>query len=235
MKITFCSEIGIPNRSAAAISTMKNCESFAGLGHEVLLLVPNITYGEIEVDDIYKCYGVEECFAIQRLPWLPIPGRRMLSGLFAAHRSKKQNFDLVYSRSLQASLACTIYGIPTIFESHAPVEDCGLLLHWQLKTLLRSRRFVKMVVITGALKKYYQKRYGIPDHKIQVVPDAGDDVMDVPKISFDSSKLQVGYVGQLFPGKGAEIIMELARICPWADFHCIGGVEEDIAYWRKKN
>ena len=234
MRISFCSEVGFPSRSAESVLTMKNCESFSKLGHEVLLLVPNITYGEIEVDDINKYYGVEECFAVERLSWLPIPGRRTLCGFFAAHRSKKKNIDLVYSRSLQASFACTFYGIPTIFEYHTPVVDAGFIPDWQFKSLIRSKSFIKIVVITGTLKKYYQERYGLADNKIQVVPDAGDDVVDVPKIAFDSTKLQVGYVGQLFPGKGAEIIMELAKLCPWADFHCIGGVEQDIANWRKK-
>ena len=40
-------------------------------------------------------------------------------------------------------------------------------------------------------------------------------------------------MGNLYSGRGIEIIAALARKCPWAFFHLIGGNESDINYWRK--
>lgn len=234
MKISFCSEIGMPSRSAEAVLTMKNCESFVRLGHEVLLLVPDIHEEGIEVKDLHEYYGVQKIFMLERLAWLPIPGRRLLCGFFAALNSRKKKCNLVYSRSLQAGFASTLLGIPTIFEYHTPIVDAGKFPDWQFKQLVKNKNFVKMVVITNALKEYYKKEYAIPADLIQVMPDAADDVTECETIPWDTDKLQVGYVGQLFPGKGAEIIAALAKECPWADFHCIGGVEKDIAHWRKE-
>jgi len=28
-------------------------------------------------------------------------------------------------------------------------------------------------------------------------------------------------------------IMQLARLCPWADLHLVGGMVEEILYWKR--
>jgi glycosyltransferase involved in cell wall biosynthesis len=43
---------------------------------------------------------------------------------------------------------------------------------------------------------------------------------------------KVGYVGQLYPGKGMEIIAALAPLCPRATFHVVGGLPADIDRWQ---
>ncbi|MCK7516000.1 MAG: glycosyltransferase [Desulfobacterales bacterium] len=47
--------------------------------------------------------------------------------------------------------------------------------------------------------------------------------------------LKVGYVGHLYKGKGMEIIEKIAPKLPDIDFHIIGGLEEDINYWKARN
>jgi glycosyltransferase involved in cell wall biosynthesis len=49
-----------------------------------------------------------------------------------------------------------------------------------------------------------------------------------------SDCLQVGYVGHLYPGKGMEIISQLASELQGIDFHIVGGTNSDIAYWRQQ-
>jgi glycosyltransferase involved in cell wall biosynthesis len=44
---------------------------------------------------------------------------------------------------------------------------------------------------------------------------------------------RVGYVGQLYPGKGLEIIRELAAQASWAEFHIVGGQEQTVAQLRQ--
>ncbi len=42
-------------------------------------------------------------------------------------------------------------------------------------------------------------------------------------------RLQVGYVGHLYPGKGIEVVLDLARRLPEVDFHVVGGTDSDLA------
>jgi glycosyltransferase involved in cell wall biosynthesis len=41
------------------------------------------------------------------------------------------------------------------------------------------------------------------------------------------------YVGHLYPGKGVEIVTAMASRMPQADFHVVGGTEEDLALWQE--
>jgi len=45
---------------------------------------------------------------------------------------------------------------------------------------------------------------------------------------------RVGYVGNLYPGRGVEMALELARRLPSARFEVVGGSEQDLDYWRAK-
>ena len=46
--------------------------------------------------------------------------------------------------------------------------------------------------------------------------------------------LNVGYAGQLFKGKGLEIIKALASLHPEIKFHVVGGMPDDIRYWKNE-
>jgi len=48
------------------------------------------------------------------------------------------------------------------------------------------------------------------------------------------NRLQVGYVGSLYYGKGMEIISRIVHLCPWANFHIVGGSEKEIAFWKER-
>ena len=70
---------------------------------------------------------------------------------------------------------------------------------------------------------------------IRVSP-SGADLSDTrpPATLTESAKLNAGYIGSLYPGKGMEIIVELAKRCEWADFHIVGGLPEDIRHWESR-
>lgn len=234
-KIAFCSEVGIISRSAETIFTMKVCEAYANIGHDVILIVPNQKDENIclSKDEVYKYYGVEKIFDIVRLPWPPILGRRMMCGVLAALLAKFRSTDLLHSRSLQAALAASYLKIPCIFESHTPLCETGACSKWQFRQLLKNKYLKRIVVITDALKDYYQQQYNISQDLFTVAPDAADEETETSKeIIWSKGQLQVGYIGQLYQGRGVEIILKLAQNCPWADFHLIGGEEKAIDYWK---
>ena len=43
----------------------------------------------------------------------------------------------------------------------------------------------------------------------------------------------MGYVGHLYPGRGVELIVELAGRMPDLHFHLVGGAESDLERWRE--
>lgn len=239
MKIVYISNSTIPSRTANSIHVMKMCQAFAQHGHEVVLLAPDRKDKNLEanVENIYEYYGVEKCFKVEKLPWLPVKGRGHIYGFLAALKSKFLSPYLVYGRSLTGCYFSSFFKSPVMFESHQPIYDSGRISELLFRRLIKHDTLKYLVVITGSLKKYYEANFTISKDQIIIAHDAADE----PKYQNNGEvdlgnpdRLQVGYTGHLYPGKGMEIIAELAKRCSWADFHIIGGMEEDIAKWKMK-
>ncbi len=69
---------------------------------------------------------------------------------------------------------------------------------------------------------------------ILVSHDAANQNNATPLKLGNTDRLQVGYVGHLYKGRGIEIIASMAQQCHWADFHIAGGMEIDIEYWSNR-
>ena len=75
------------------------------------------------------------------------------------------------------------------------------------------------------------------DKLIMVAHDGADELdKNTSKVDLKqkNERLQIGYVGHLYSGKGMEIISKMAPHCQWADFHVLGGVEDDILLWKSR-
>lgn len=237
MKIVYLSGSLIPSRRANSIHVMKMCQAFVKNGHEVHLLAFGGRGCEPGVDDPYRFYGVNPCFAIEKLPWVQLRGWVSVYAVLAALKAKGLAPDLVYGRVLQGCFISGLLGLPVIFEYHSilPGWLSRRISAWMFSWLIRSKRLKRLVVISGALQRYYQQQYGISEQLITVAPDAADPPRASESLQFaDSGRLQVGYVGHLYPGRGLEIIAGLAERCDWADFHLVGGDDSDVDYWKGK-
>jgi glycosyltransferase involved in cell wall biosynthesis len=217
---------------------MKMCQAFANNGHEVILLTPD-NKRDIEpfVEDVFSYYGVARNFQLQKLPWLKFKGRGYIYGWLAAKAAIKHNTDLVFCRNLVGCYFAALCGQKVVFESHAPVADSGRIIEWLFKKLIMNKKLKNLVVITDALKVYYEERYPGLIGKIQVAPDGADPVsenIEAIELPNKGERLQVGYVGHLYAGRGVELIGELAKRCDWADFHLVGGVQSDVVKWSDK-
>ena len=126
-------------------------------------------------------------------------------------------------------------GLPVLFEAHSTID------HWQglelalFKRLAASPRLLGLVVISEPLRAHYAALFPALSERLLVLPDAADPPGDaVPAALGDRRRLQVGYVGHLYPGRGIELVEGLAQCCPWADFHVVGGADADVAHWRRR-
>lgn len=239
MKIVYISSSTIPSRTANSIHVMKMCQAFAKSGHEVFLLTQD-RKDELEknVPDVYAYYGVYNCFEFMKLPCRNLRIAKFIYGFLAARKAKGIKPDIVFSRDITGALFAAKFGLPVIFEFHMSVaENSGLVPERLFRLLIGSPGLQKMVVITHALKDYYVSRYPQLKSMVQVAPDAADPIPEHVQPAFLSNKgkrLQVGYTGHLYSGRGIEVIFELAKACRWADFHLVGGTEKDICYWKEK-
>ena len=217
---------------------MKMCHAFASIGHEVHLVVPrNAALAPLDDDDAFRFYGVAQNFRIHQVGRLGIPGGRTWFAFKSALRALRLDADLVYGRFLHGCWASTLLRLDVAYESHAPEREISFLSARLMDRLARSPRLRRLIVITEALKRDHLEQHPQATPKIAVVPDAADEIpagTTAIDLHAESGRLQVGYVGQLYAGKGMELISTIAPQCPWADFHIVGGSEADIAHWKKQ-
>lgn len=240
MKIIYISKSIIPSRTANSIHVMKMCQAFSDHGHDVTLLAPDVnSQYEKNVIDVFNFYGTKKNFKIKKLwhPDLKFGAFFYLCSIFFYLFFNKK-FDLVYGRFLHGCYIATIFRNKVIFEAHTPVfkEKIHTLLIFKL--LIKNKYFIKMVVISKALKSIYLENGYLNNTKIQVAHDGADEVKSLnSKIQLLGHKnnLKVGYVGHLYKGKGLEIIASLAKkLDDDIEIHIIGGLEKDINLWREK-
>ncbi len=234
LRIAYCSGSIIPSRQANSVHVMKMCQALAKRGHDVVL---GAIAGADGGDD-FAIYGVERCFRIVKHA---ARGRGILSrARYALTIPGKLRSviepDLVYGRHLLSLSVAARWGVPIVFEAHAAPSP----LERAVEARLFARpNFARLVVISGALRDEYRRLHpALSPQRLVVAHDAADLPATVTRVpaarSPGAGRLQVGYVGHLYPGKGMEVVAALAARMPDVDFHVVGGTDEDIAAWRHR-
>ena len=234
MKIVYIVASIIPSRTANSVHVMKMCQAFASNGHEVDLLIPGKVDKSIKTEDIYDFYGVKKCFKIIRIPSLKFKVGLLFFTFLASLKAKKKNPDLVYTRFLYAAFISLFFGLPTVYEIHTSFEK---RLEKTFFYLMNKNKLKKIVVISNSLRDHFVNKYKIDERNIFIAPDGADSVktgFSSKKVKKDSSKIAIGYVGNLYKGRGIDIIAKIAERCHWAEFHIIGGYPNDVDYWSNK-
>lgn len=241
MKILYIAKTIIPSKAANSLHLMKMCQAFSKNGHDTVLMVLDESKKNIRTEeDVYDFYAVNKIFQISRVK-VPNPrGKRIRYAIFTIlnmlrviplilyHRPK-----IVYGRDLPSCFIAAFIGKTTVYESHFPIWKSSLE-SFLFKLFLKLPRFKRIIVISDALKEVYLQKYGeqIRD-KIYVAHDASDPALPVHGKNL-GEKLNVGYVGHLYEGKGVEVIQGVAPLLSDVDFHIIGGLEDDINIWKSR-
>lgn len=235
MKIIYIGEFPIPTPYANSVQVMKMCGAFAGLGHQVKLIVPKGTGGDNDQDTRSLCdrYAVASPFEVERVS---LPEGRL--GVYAYARNAVKaavadSPDLIYTRSIRAASVAVWRGWPTSFESHMPVE--GRIAPLLLRVASRRGSFQHLVCISERLATYYRDSGQVPLEKIQVAHDGADPCADSEIANrLPNQRCMVGFVGQLFEGHGIGMIVELAVKFPDVEFHVLGGTGGVLEHWRSR-
>ena len=233
MRIHYIADSVVPSRAANSVHVMKMCAALARLGHEVTLVVGRRPELELPEPDPYGFYGVPRSFHLEKLAPSPGYSTKATFAAQATWRSRRERPDLVYTRSLSAGFFSLTAGLDVVYESHTP--EAGFLPRRIYPFVARHARLRTHVVITEALKRYYVETVGIRPDRLRVAPDGADVIRITEELTLGSGeRCQVGYLGHLYPGRGIGLVVELAIRVPEADFHLIGGTEEDIEHWKTK-
>jgi glycosyltransferase involved in cell wall biosynthesis len=228
MRIAYFHGAPLPSRAASTVQVMKMCEAFETLGHSVHLFVPDRPDIESCSENMFEFYGVRRFSEVSRCAWPKLPGRMYISALDMGRRARRIGADLAYCRFLAGAFAAAILGTPVVLEAHRPYSDYSRTEQLLFHHLIGSSKFLYLVAISAALARRLERDAPQLIGKVIVAHDAADVApARVRTGSAAPLRLQVGYVGSLYPGKGIEIILPLAERSPFADFHIIGGGEND--------
>ena len=230
IRIAYISDATIPSRLANSVHVMKMCRAFADLGLEVTLCALK-GYGDYRSP--FTLYGVRKNFKIKYMPKLLYKGPffRSVYFVFSIFRS---SIDLIYTRSLYTMAISSLFGKPVVIEMHAKFINWKITKKLLFKFSLSTGNVKGVVVISEPLRDYFSNMLNINDNQIIIAHDASDLIGEsVTPVSIKNrNRISVGYVGQLFSGRGVELIFDLSKRIPDADFHIVGGFEKDINYWK---
>jgi glycosyltransferase involved in cell wall biosynthesis len=238
MKLLYIANSYIPSKAANSIHVMKMCYAFSQLGHEVTLLTFSSPENEeAEVDDVYQYYGVGKTFTISKIPRRKLKGKMHAFAFEALQFAKKLKPDLVYTRCHIPAVYLSFSSLPFVLESHRPFVDKGGFLGYLFKRIFRSSNLKRLVVISQALKEIFSQLLE-QDIEILALHDAADIPEKLNGVELNwqgrDNTLQVGYFGHLYPGRGVDVIIELAKLNLQTDFHIIGGRLQDIRHWQEQ-
>ena len=239
MKIAYISYSPIPSNMASSIQMMKMCNAFAANGHEVILYAPNIPKKQYNhIDDVYSFYYVKNIFIIKRINFLrnvfKFFSKKFTYSFLVLKDLSKLKPDIVYGRVVIACALAAIVGYKVRLELHNKIPNILDKIFFQI--LLKSKNLEKIVVVTNSLKLYCMDKFNISEEKVAVIPNGADEVTSqgITKNYNYKDRFKAGYIGNLYQGKGMEIISEVAHKMPEIDFIIIGGTKEEIHYWKQK-
>lgn len=235
MRIAYLSESSFPSPKANSIQVIRMCEAFSGLGHDVVLFATR--GGAVDFSDLRFQYDIREEFRIVLLK----RGWHRLSSQSYGYRVSRLvaelNIDLLYGRCPHSLLWCMRLGIPYVLETHSPPRSA---LRMAIEcAILSGRNLASLVVISGSLGFEYQKRFRFLASKRVIVAHDGanlpggspDDASQLNSFPASMQRPRVAYVGSLYPGKGMEIVSELARLTDQFEFHVVGS-NGPLAEWQ---
>lgn len=248
MHIHYLSRSTLISDSANAVHVMKMCDATAGIDYKVTL---HAYAGEGKAADIPAYYDTKHPFSIslhnehksglsgflwalrRALPFLRVGG--LPSFLYAWQRIRpvlKREADMVFSRNIYWMPAIP-KNIPFIFESHTPPQNA--LQKWVEGKLYARPSCCGIVVISEKMREIYETIFPEHKNKFIVAHDGADDpapTLEDIKERVARPLKNIGYVGQLYQGRGVEIIIESARALPHLTFHIVGGKPEMIEGYK---
>ncbi len=255
MKVALIAPTEIPARRANTIQVMKMAQALVTCGHSVTVISP--ASGKLAQarkpgwEELAAHYGLQCPFPVTWLRAAPSL-RRYDYAMRAVRAARKGEFDLVYTRLVQAAAFASLLGTPTILEVHDLPRGRSPSAGVRLFIKGRGRR--RLVAITRALANDLAQQFKIPGPEAGaftvVLPDGVDlerfENLPEPRAArlalhsqatfknIEPERFTAGYTGHLYTGRGAEFMLDLAERLPEVQFLLVGGEPADVERLRQE-
>ena len=239
MKIACITTSIVPSKSANSIQAMKVVQALKQSGQDVRLWVPEFERSDWET--IADVYGLTTEFDVIWLPFSP-KLKQYDFALKAVSAAMRWGADVIYTWALQAAVLGRLRGRTTVMEFHDfPMGRNGPLLF----KLYNSFKGGKLTLCTTrALAEGMEERFKMrfSEDELQIAPNGTEteryaNLPDPEKARKElglKDGFTVGYSGHFYPGRGMELLTEIARLLPEVNFLWMGGRQEDIHPWQEK-
>ena len=218
-KLYYISSSVFPSNAANSVQVIKMCEEFSKK-YRVTLYGKHNTESKCNVDEIFEIYGCKKVFDFDLLS----TNRNLVYSIIIFFKLIFKTNSIFYSRNYFVSALLKLaFKKNVFFEVHTdPIHSpfYNTFLKFAVKYF-----GLKLIAISESLKLICSKYYDISKDRIFVSHDAADArkfKMDINPIK-SNKKINVGYIGSIYQGRGVEIICELALLNPLINFNIIGG------------
>jgi len=223
-KLYYISSSVFPSNAANSVQVIKMCEEFSKI-YDVTLYGKYNEESKVNTDQIFYIYGCSKSFKID----LSNIRKGVIYSISIFLKLILKSNSVFYSRNyFVCALLKLSFKKNVFFEAHTdPIH--APKYHAFFKFVVKYFG-LKVIAISESLKLICSKYYDIPKDQIFVSHDAADArkfKMDINPLN-SNGKINVGYIGSVFPGRGVEIICELAKLNPTINFNIIGG-NNDLA------
>ena len=240
MKIALITNSRIPSLTANSIQAMKVAQALMQLNHDVRMFVPAETE-PVSQEILNTHYGVRFSPPLELLP--SISGLKRLDFIVHAQRAASRfNADLIYTWLPQSAALGLWMKYPVVLEMHADVT--GLMGAWWLRQFWKARGKKTMTVTTSALRVALERTTSLNlENEAVIVAPNGVELERYASLPSPSEArrqlnlsegLTVGFTGHIYPGRGADLLIELAKQMPRVNFLWVGGTPELVSFWRSK-
>ena len=215
------------------------CEALTELGHRTRIFAPREA-PPLPAADLQAHYGLRLEPEIE-LHRSMRPLRRLDFVLRAQEAASAFRPDLIYTWLPQSAVLALRRKCPAVLELHADVG--GRLGAWWLRQFWSGRPPKRLVVTTRALWSALERSTGaeLPEDSVVIAPNGVDliryqqlpDAVEARRRLGLPARPTVGFTGHVYRGRGADLLLELARRMPEVGFLWAGGTEEAVSSWRR--
>jgi glycosyltransferase involved in cell wall biosynthesis len=233
VRILYLSLSYVPSRRASSVQVMNTCAALGRQGHDVTLVAKRAVESTASGQDDHAFYGVDRTFRVDKVS-RPAPrggGLVFAAGVVRRLLRQRRDVDLVYCRDIVGASVASELGMPVAFEAHGMPTHPLHVAAW--RRFVSRPSFRGLVAISDALRRdIVAAGLAPPAAPVVVAHDAASVGLGRAPRRALGAPPRIGYVGSLYPGRGVEIVLDLARRMPDVCFDVVGGSERDLARWK---
>lgn len=219
---------------------MKVAQALMQLGHDIKMFAPAETE-PVTKEMLLTHYGLRLTPDLELLP--SISGLKRLDFIIHAQQAaKKFGAELIYTWLPQSAALGAWMGYPIVLEMHA--DNSGRFGAWWMRQFWRAKTRKVMTVTTSALRKALERstKFQFKDEALLLAPNGVEleKYAGLPSPTEARRQLNlkegltVGFTGHIYPGRGADLLFELAKQMPNVNFLWVGGTPELVDFWKNK-